>query len=121
MRRAWSRKWRSSSNERVMKKQIGCAFRGKTSNIGWLSFQPSGFISVGLNDPAFVAPRANWVAGLFNAYDRVYRAEFMVSPDGAGSDPIRNPHFTYHPPGFFHLRGNGDDAVFKGVARMDVV
>lgn len=103
-----------------MRKQITWRNNTGTANIAWLSFQPDWSISFGLNDRTFVAPRFGAKAYVFNAYNRV-RSEFLVSSDGAGLNPIRNPHFTYHPSVRFHLTGNGDEDVFDGIADLPLI
>lgn len=98
-----------------MRKLIVAEYQGRQASVAWLSFQPDGSISFGLNDRAFYAPRLGANIGIFNAYNRV-RLEYLVTADGAGMTPIQNPHFTYHPDiAQFHLTGNGDEDVFTGI------
>jgi hypothetical protein len=103
-----------------MRKQIVCDVNGRILNVAWLSFQPDGAVSFGLNDRTFVSPRLRARIGLFNAYNRV-SAEFTVRPTAAGLDPIQNPHFTYHPTALFHLTADKDEEVFSGTADTTVI
>jgi hypothetical protein len=98
-----------------VRKSIVSECKGRRPSIAWLSFQPDGSISFGLNDRAFYSPRLGASVGIFNAYNRV-RLDYVVTKDGAGKKPIKNPHFTYHPSIIqFHLTGNGDEDVFTGI------
>jgi hypothetical protein len=98
-----------------VRKSIVSECKGRRPSIAWLSFQPDGSISFGLNDRAFYSPRLGASVGVFNAYNRV-RLEYVVTKDGAGMKPIKNTHFTYHPSIIqFHLTGNGDEDVFIGI------
>jgi hypothetical protein len=103
-----------------MRKQISCAIDGARKNIGWLSFQPDGSISFGLNDRYYIVPRSKSKIGIFNAYNRV-RAEFILRSDPATLVPVVNPHFTYHPIAIFHLRANGDEELFRGICDTTIV
>ena len=90
-------------------------------NVGWLSFQPDGSISFGLNDRCFIVRRFNARIGIFNAYNR-YRAEFMAPTiDTSALASVVNPHFTYHPIAMFHLKANGDETLFEGLCDLSIV
>ena len=38
-----------------------------------------------------------------------------------GVEAITNPHFTFHPPGYVHLRANGQDELFAGLLMIDLM
>jgi hypothetical protein len=38
-----------------------------------------------------------------------------------GDQAIRNPHFTFHPSAYYHLRANGEDELFSGLLMVDLV
>ena len=103
-----------------MRKQLIAEAHGQRANIAWLSLQPDGSISFGLNDRAFCSPRAFGNIPIFNAYNRV-RSAFLISSDGTDLHPVRNPHFTYHPIAMLHLKGNGDQELFRGLLDTTIV
>ncbi len=103
-----------------MRKQIVCVSPKGEVNICWLSFQPDGSISFGLNDRTFIAPAMMGRYNVFNAYNRV-RSEFIVSSGGVGMEAVHNPHFTYHPIAHFHLTGNDGHRLFEGIADTSIV
>ena len=83
-------------------------------SVGWISFQPDGSISVGLIDRAFVSPtfRArNFVCNLYNPVT----LEYLVAHTPDALEPVPNPHLTFHPPIYFHLRANGEEELFAGI------
>jgi hypothetical protein len=107
-----------------MRKFITAQAGAISRRVAWLSFQPDGSISFGLNDRAFVPRRLRIVQGIWNAYNR-RRARFELGMDQAALETVQNPHFTFHPPGLFHLKANEDrvqdeQEVFRGVARVGV-
>jgi hypothetical protein len=108
-----------------MRKHIICEAGGRRIRIAWLSFQSDGSISFGLQEKTFVSPKLRIRQGLWNAFNR-RRLRFEIPSDPDALTPIRNPHFTYHPPGLFHLKANTDrssedEEIFRGVARVAVV
>ncbi len=107
-----------------MRKSVAAICGGVTKRLAWLSFQPDGAISFGLRDRAFVPKRLRVSQGIWNAYNRK-RARFEIGIDSAASDTVMNPHFTFHPPGLLHLKGNEDrstlgEDIFRAVARVEV-
>ena len=83
--------------------------------VGWISLQPDGAISVGLNDRAFVSPTFRVRNFVWNFYNRV-TLEYLVSHSPDALESVPNPHLTFHPPIYFHLRANGKDELFAGIA-----
>lgn len=107
-----------------MRKQIAASIAGRKVRVGWLSFQPDGSVSFGLTDRTYIAPRLRQRIGIWNAYNRV-KIHYELESDPSALDPVQNPHFTYHPPGIFHLKSNADaasegEAVFEGIARVAI-
>jgi len=121
-----------------MRISIVAKYDGQDKNVAWVSLQPGGDISFGLNDNTFISPKFRARKFLWNAYNRV-RAEYIVTSEPEALEPIRNPHFTFHPPNYFHLRESGgvstrrtnkrkarttfnddDDAVFAGIQDVPI-
>ncbi|MBX9903357.1 MAG: hypothetical protein K2Y31_03300 [Burkholderiales bacterium] len=92
----------------------------KPRRIGWVSFQPDGSISVGLHDKTFVSPNFNAKNNVWNAYNRV-AVEYLIRSDPSTLRPIRNPHLTFHPPIYFHLKANGSRALYEGIADLQIM
>lgn len=84
-------------------------------SVGWISLQPDGAISVGLNDRAFVSPTFRARNFVWNLYNRV-TLEYLIPHSPDTLEPVPNPHLTFHPPIYFHLRANGKDELFAGIA-----
>ncbi len=84
-------------------------------SIGWISFQPDGAISVGLTDRTFVSPKFRARKFLWNLYNRV-TLEYLVAHSPEALESVNNPHLTFHPPIYFHLRANGQEELFAGIA-----
>lgn len=106
-----------------MLKHITCKTPKRFVRIAWVSLQPNGDISVGLSDRAYVAPRFQSRLFVWNAYNR-QTIEFAVPSDPTGLDRVRNPHFTYHPPSWFHLKADRiskGEALFEAIGDMGIV
>src|SRR5450759_3219752 len=84
-------------------------------SIGWISFQPDGAISVGLTDRTFISPKFRARNFLWNYYNRI-TLEYLVADSPTALEPVNNPHLTFHPPIYFHLRANGREELFAGIA-----
>jgi hypothetical protein len=106
-----------------VRKHLACDSNENRIRIAWLSFQPDGSISFGLHDKTFISPALKIRQGIWNAYNR-RRLKFEIPSDPSALIQIQNPHFTYHPPGLFHLTANKGSAVrqdiFRGAARIAV-
>jgi hypothetical protein len=107
-----------------MRKQLTFSHHSHRAGVAWLSFQPDGSISCGLRDRTYIAPQMRERIGIWNAYNRV-GIEYVVPTDPKTLLPVENPHFTYHPPGVFHLKAHdasstNDEDVFRGIACVDV-
>lgn len=84
-------------------------------SVGWISLQPDGAISVGLTDQAFVSPTFRARNFVWNLYNRV-TLEYLVAHTPEALESVQNPHLTFHPPIYFHLRANGEEELFAGIA-----
>jgi len=102
-------------------KQLVCQTPNRRVNLGWISFQPDGSISFGLNDKTYISPKFKVIIGVWSAYNRV-KVRYRVPSDPAALEAVHNPHFTYHPPAFFRLKehnSSNDDALFFAVADLE--
>jgi hypothetical protein len=54
-----------------MRKQLCCDTPSRRIRVGWVSFQPDGSISFGLNDRAYISPKFKTQSMIWNAYNRV--------------------------------------------------
>jgi hypothetical protein len=103
-------------------KQISCQTPSRRINIGWVSFQEDGSISFGLNDRTYISPKFRARIGVWSAYNRV-GIRYAIPSDQAALEPVQNPHFSFHPPGQFHLKEHNakpDDVLFHGIALVDL-
>ncbi len=57
---------------------------------------------------------------MFNFYNR-QTLTYVMQNDREALEPVNNPHFTFHPPIYFHLRANKDDTLFEGIADIDLI
>lgn len=91
-----------------------------TKNVAWISLQPGGGISVGLRDRVFVSPHFRARSFLWNVYNRV-TTEYLVRHTPEALKAVRNPHLTFHPPIYFHLRENDQEELFAGIADVAIM
>ena len=90
---------------------------GDLRNFVWASLQNDGSISVGFSDRSFLIPG---FAGELVLDDIVHRSQVdLVATHGI--EAVTNPHFTFHPPGYVHLRANGHDELFAGLLMIDLI
>ena len=94
--------------------------QGAERSIAWISLQPDGAISVGLADRAFVSPRFHARQFVWNAYNRV-TLQYLVPHSPQELQAVSNPHLTFHPPVYFHLRANDDSELFAGIAEVEIM
>ena len=78
-----------------------------------------------LNDKTYISPRFKGRNYVWSAFNRV-TAEYEVASDPNTLEPVKNPHFTFHQPGYFHLksdkdRAQEDEALFAGVCDVATV
>ncbi len=88
--------------------------------IAWLSLQPNNWVSVGFSDKAFISPRFHARQFVWNAYNRV-TVQYLVAHHPEELRPVTNPHLTFHPPIYFHLRANKDEELFAGIADIQIM
>lgn len=88
---------------------------GRTLRIGWISLQPDGSISVGLNDRTLIVREFKDQNLIWNVFNRI-TAEYFVPSDPTASRSVAQPHLTFHPPHWFHLTGGPKKKLFEGIA-----
>lgn len=88
--------------------------------VGWISFQPDGSVSIGLSDKTFVTPQFNSRNFVWNVNNR-QTVEYLVPSKPGSLHPVRNPHLTFHPPNCFHLRENGKQKLWEGIADVAIM
>jgi hypothetical protein len=91
--------------------------QGDLRNFVSVSFQDHGSISVAFSDRSFLIP--GFVEEL-DLDDVVHRSQVDLEA-AHGLEAITNPHFTFHPPGYVHLRANGQDELFAGLLMIDLM
>jgi hypothetical protein len=107
--------WGRCGGGRVVRQQLCCDTPARRIRLGWLSFQPDGAISFGLNDRTYISPKFKAQHFVWSAFNRI-GIQYEVQSDPAALEPVRNPHFTFHPPHWFHLKSDGDGALFEAIA-----
>lgn len=93
---------------------------GTERSFAWLSLQPDGAISVGLKDRTFVADSFRAQHFVWN-YDNRIRLAYRVPNAPGATEPVENPHLTFHPPIMFHFRPNGGPDQFEAIAEPRLV
>jgi hypothetical protein len=67
-------------------------------SVAWISVADAGDVSTGLTDPNIV-----------------------IAQPGGQRDGSRNPHFTFHPPIYHHLRTNGEPELLAGLMEIGMM
>jgi hypothetical protein len=93
----------------AMLKHLTCQAPNRFIRLAWLSLPPNGDVSFGLNDKTYISPRFKGRNYVWSAFNRV-TAEYEVASDPNTLEPVKNPHFTFHQPGYFHLKSDKDRA-----------
>jgi hypothetical protein len=86
-------------------------------SLAWVSVRDDGAVSVGLSDRFFQAPALSSsveVAGAIHAQSIDLAARH-------GHEAIVNPHFTFHPLAYYHLRADNQPELFSGLLMVDLV
>ena len=102
-----------------MRKHIACEVNARLVNVAWLSFQPDGSISFGLQDRTYISPKFKAQHFVWSAYNRA-KLEYFVPSSPEELEQVTNPHFTFHPPHWFRLRANKEEALFEAIADLDL-
>ncbi|WP_165904841.1 hypothetical protein [Sulfurisoma sediminicola] len=76
-----------------------------------------GSVSVGLLDKTFQVPALGSQVEIGGV---VYRQAIDLKA-AHGNVAISNPHFTFHPAAYYHLRANGEAELFSGLLMVDLV
>jgi len=103
-----------------MNVQVVAAYKDSERSVGWVSLQPDGAVSVGLSDRTFVAPSFRARNFLWNVNNRV-TLEYRVAHEPGAMEPVVNPHLTFHPPIYFHLRENNQVELWAGMADVAIM
>ncbi len=77
----------------------------------WVSFSPKESISVGFLDNTFVVPKLISRNGRTEGES----AQILDFEATHGAESVRNPHFTLHPPGYFHLKSESGTVLCEAL------
>jgi len=88
--------------------------------IGWIGIQPDGSVSVGLNDRTFIARDSESRQFVWSAFNR-RTVQYLVPDEGTPVKGVRNPHLTFHPPGWFQLGVTKGKKPFQGIGDLQVM
>lgn len=91
---------------------------GEMKSFMWMSLQDDGSVSVGISDRTFIAPKFESRSFIWNLYNR-RTIHYLVPHTPKALEPVERPHFTFHPPMWFHLRAQRQPALFEGIALVD--
>jgi hypothetical protein len=110
---------------RHMLKHLTCQTPSRFVRVAWIALPPNGDISFGLSDKTYISPGFRNRQFVWNAYNRV-TAQFEVPSNTNSLDSVKNPHFTYHQPHWFHLksdkdRAHKDEQLFAGICEVPLV
>jgi len=108
-----------------MLKHLTCQTPARFIRLAWLSIQPNGDVSFGLSDKTYISPRFKGRHFVWSMFNRV-TAEYQVASDPNALQQVKNPHFTFHAPDYFHLktdkdRAHKDEALFAGICPVHLV
>jgi len=101
---------------------------GKQLGVAWLSLQPEGSVSVGLNDRALVVRDFQHQSFVWSAFNRETLA-FVVPDNPQAMQPIAQPHISFHPAAvirgvehgeWFHVTAKGGKRLFEAIAPMEL-
>jgi hypothetical protein len=67
-------------------------------SVGWISIADTGDVSAGLSD-----------------------RNLVIARPGGEKDGSRNPHFTFHPPIYHHLRSDGEAEILAGLMEIGLM
>lgn len=91
------------------------SFEGTLHGLLWMSFLPKGGVSVGFPDKAFLVPAlTSGQNGLETEEASILDLERIY-----GRESIINPHFTLHPPGYFHLKSENGVVLCEALVWTD--
>ena len=99
---------------------INAVLGNSEHSVAWISESSNNSVSVGLADRALISPRFHARQFLWNAYNRV-TLKYLVPENKTELRLVHNPHLTFHPPIYFHLRANKDEELFAGIADVKIM
>lgn len=88
--------------------------------IGYISLQPRGDVTVGLNDRALIARDFTVKKFVWSAFNRI-RVAYFVPEEPRAAQPLVQPHLTFHAPDWVHLTAankKGKEKPFEAIAPM---
>ena len=91
--------------------------KGELTSIIWVSLQDEGSISIGMSDRTFAVP--GFVSQM--EIDGTVHQSHVNFEGKLKKKAITNPHFTFHPPMYVHLRANNEDELFAGILGVDFI
>jgi hypothetical protein len=92
-------------------------YDGTKRAFAWLRLLDDGSISVGLSDRLFTVPALASEVMINSVVHRQTKDLKTVHSEQA----VQNPHFTFHPSAYYHLRANGEEELFSGLLMVDLV
>jgi len=92
-------------------------YKGIKRAFAWVGLLDDGSISVGLSDRLFTVPALASEVVINGVVHRQTRDLKTVH----GEQAVQNPHFTFHPSAYYHLRANGEEELFSGLLMVDLV
>ena len=101
---------------------VCAAFNDVAYRVGWVSLQPGGDVSVGLNARALVTPDFEAKEFVWSAFNRIQVAYF-VPEDPRAAKPLMEPHLTFHAPDYLHLTAKnkkGKGKPFEAIAPIEL-
>jgi hypothetical protein len=92
----------------MMRKIRICSLHAaRLRGVAWINLLPKGAISVGLSSqPTTVGEIVSAVEGVEERFDL---------RDRYPPDALKDPHFTYHAPNYFHLRADGHPVLLRAL------
>ncbi|MBE7436753.1 MAG: hypothetical protein HS100_22770 [Anaerolineales bacterium] len=90
---------------------------GILTSIIWISLQDDGSISIGMSDRTFLVPGFTSRIEI----DGAVHQNHVHFEGKLKKKAITNPHFTFHPPMYVHLRANNEEELFAGVLGVDFI
>ncbi len=91
--------------------------KGDLTSIIWISLQDDGSISIGMSDRTFVVPGFTSEIEI----DGTLHQSHVNFEGKLKKEEVTNPHFTFHPPMYVHLRANKGSELFAGVLGVDFI
>lgn len=92
-------------------------YAGILRSFAWISLLDDGSVSIGFLDKNFAVP----ALGSEIEVDGIMYQQVIDLEASCGKEAISNPHFTFHPAAYYHLRANRKKELFAGLLMVDLV